>query len=123
MLLIIVLMFGMFATTPKQLGRCCIWAMTAMTAAFIAVAQAFHAALIMAVLPTVYVLASLLARIRNRLRKRKDELKEALARIEALATTDVLSRWGGEEFLVMMMDTDIQEHACGCCTLRKLGLD
>lgn len=187
-LLIVVLMFGMFATTPKQLGRCCIWAVAAMSAAFIAVAlegadpygavmQAFNAALIMVVIPTVYVLAAQLARIRNRLRERKDELKEALKRIEALATvdvltgllnrremhnvldrqekmvarqeqgfcvcmididffkrvndvhghnmgdevlrvfaatarsalreTDVISRWGGEEFLVMMMDTDI----------------
>lgn len=187
-LLVIVLMFGMFATTPKQLGRCCMWAMASMTAAFIAVVvegsdpegavvQTFHAALIMGVLPTVYLLAAQLARIRNRLRERKDELKEALKRIEALATidvltgllnrremhnvldrqekmaarqeqgfcicmididffkrvndvhghnmgdevlrvfaataqsalreTDVISRWGGEEFLVMMMGTDI----------------
>lgn len=40
---------------------------------------------------TVRVLASQLARIRNRLRERKDELKEALKRIEALATVDVLT--------------------------------
>ncbi|MEY4765568.1 MAG: hypothetical protein RI907_2241 [Pseudomonadota bacterium] len=187
-LLIIVLMFGMFATTPKQLGRCCMWAMATMSAAFAAVTlegadpsgavvQIFHGALILAVLPTFYLLAAQLSRIRSRLRKRKNELEAALLRIEALATidvltgllnrremhnvldrqekmaarqgqgfcigmididffkrvndvhghnagdevlrvfaskakaslreTDVICRWGGEEFLVMMVDTDI----------------
>lgn len=187
-LLIVVLMFGMFSTTPRQLGRCCVWAMAVMSTSFFLVArtapaaiittqQWFHVALLMMVLPTVYALAYQLALIRARLRERKEELKAALQRIETLATidmltgllnrremhnvldrqekmasrtdqgfcvcmididffkkvndvhghnmgdevlrvfastarsalreTDVISRWGGEEFLVMMMDTDV----------------
>lgn len=187
-LTIIVLMFGMFATTPKQLGRCCLWAMGALGLSFWAVAhtlpdpldatlQVFHAVLMLVALPTVYFLADQLTLIRTRLRERKEELKAALQHIETLATidvltgllnrremhnvldrqeklaarmkrdfcvcmididffkqvndkyghragdellrafastargalreTDVISRWGGEEFLVMMMDTDI----------------
>lgn len=187
-LTIIVLMFGMFAVTPRQLGRCCLWAMCSLCMSFVVVAhtepdpavatiQVFHAALLLVVLPTVYLLGDQLTHIRTRLRERKEELKAALQRIETLATTDVLtglinrremhnvldrqeklavrmeqafcvcmididffkkindvhghnmgdevlrvfastakgalretdviSRWGGEEFLVMMIDADI----------------
>ncbi len=195
-LTIIVLMFGMFATTPQQLGRCCIGAMVSLSTSFVMVArtepdpiattqQVFHAALMLVAVPTVYLLGAQLTRIRTRLRERKEELKAALRRIETLATidmltgllnrremhnvldrqeklavrmeqgfcvcmididffkkvndlyghnmgdevlrvfastakgqlreTDVISRWGGEEFLVMMIDTDI--------TLAKVVLD
>jgi diguanylate cyclase (GGDEF)-like protein len=101
-LLVVVLMFGMFCTTPKQLGRCCLWAMGVMSLAFAMAAsdqpdevtttqQWFHAVMLALVLPTVYVLGSQLSLIRNRLRERKNELAFALQRIEALATTDMLT--------------------------------
>ncbi len=187
-MVVVVLMFGMFTTTPKQLGRCCLWAMAMLSMAFVAVAhteadplvtlqQRFHAVLMVIALTTVYVLGAQLAKIRAGLRKRKDELQAALQRIETLATidmltgllnrremhnvldrqekmtsrneqgfcvcmididffkkindthghntgdevlrtfaataksalrdTDVISRWGGEEFLVMMMGSDV----------------
>jgi len=101
-LLLIVMMFGMFSTTPRQLGRCCVWAMVVMTISFVMVGrtqsdpvlatlQWFHGATIAMVLPTIYVLGSQLARIRARLKERKTELKIALQRIEALAMIDVLT--------------------------------
>lgn len=101
-MLVVMLMFGMFATTPKQIGRCCLWALFTMSISFALVArtdgtdfsvtqQYFHAALVVAVLPTVYMLASQLALIRARLRKRKEDLEQALQRIEALSTIDILT--------------------------------
>lgn len=101
-LLIVVLIFGMFSTTPQQLGRCCLWAMAVMSASFVMVARSdptpiivtqqwFHGGMMAMVLPTVYALAYQFALMRTRLRERKQELAAALQRIEALAMIDVLT--------------------------------
>jgi diguanylate cyclase (GGDEF)-like protein len=186
-MLVIILMFGMFSTTPAKIGRCSVYGLLTFGMAMLAVGmndtepgtavlQSIHLAVLIVVLPTIYILASQLALLRARLRQRKEALAEALVRIEALATrdeltglpnrrdmlaqlavqqqrakrsgksfclcmvdidhfkkindvhghgvgddvlrafasaakaslrdTDVIARWGGEEFLVMLPDTD-----------------
>jgi diguanylate cyclase (GGDEF)-like protein len=101
-ILIIILMFGMFSTTPAKIGRCSVYGLFTFGCAMVAVGmtdaepgtvvlQCIHFAVLVVALPTTYILASQLAELRSRLRQRREALTEALDRIEVLATRDELT--------------------------------
>jgi diguanylate cyclase (GGDEF)-like protein len=135
-MLVIILMFGMFSTTPTKIGRCSLYGLLTFAMAMRAVGlsdpepgtailQWIHLGVLVVVLPTIYILASQLAQLRARLRQRKEDLAEALVRIEALATRDELTglpnrrdmlaqlavqqqraKRSGKSFCVCMVDID-----------------
>jgi len=158
-MLVIILMFGMFSTTPTKIGRCSVYGLLTFALAMVAVAstesepgtvdlQWIHLVVLVVVLPTIYILASQLAQLRARLRQRKEALAEALVRIEALATRDELTglpnrrdmlaqlavqqqraKRSGHSFCVCMVDidhfkriNDVHGHGVGDDVLKAFAI-
>ncbi len=122
MLLVTVQVFGMFAISPLQVARTSVVATVLMGAAMLAVAvqaddvhlrqlQAVHFAVMVVILISVSWLAHQLARLRGALVKRKNDLTEALARIEILASRDELTGLYNRRRMQELVLHQIQRHA------------
>ena len=103
LMLTIVLVFGAFSSTRRQMRAICLFAMTALSLTILWKSQTdparyppqeeiAHFVLGNASLLAVAYLADLLSRLRRKLKGRTEELAKALARIQALATRDELTQ-------------------------------
>jgi diguanylate cyclase (GGDEF)-like protein len=101
-LVMVVLMFGMFAATPRQMIGVSAYAVVLFGGVMLAMAmarpreyplavEAGHFLMVATMVPAAAVLAARVARMRQRLRLRRDELAGALERIRELATHDELT--------------------------------
>jgi diguanylate cyclase (GGDEF)-like protein len=135
-LLVVTQMSSMFESTPPKVARTSAYALVVFGFTMHAVAKAHplnhepelqivYFFLLAIILPTTTLLAYQLHKIRNALRRRKNELEEALQRIQVLATRDELTglvnrrhmgelvaaqiarmERGGEGFCLCLLDID-----------------
>lgn len=122
MLLVTVQVFGMFAISPLQVARTSVVEVVLMGAAMLAVAwqardvhirqlQAVHFVVMVVILVSVSWLAHQLARLRGALVKRKNDLTEALTRIEVLASRDELTGLFNRRRMLEILQTHVCLHA------------
>jgi len=101
-LVMVVLMFGMFALTPRRMLAISLYAvvlfgvlMWSMSRwhpnVFVPVVEAGHFLMLATMMPTMSVLAGQLSRLRARLQQQKRDLADAFDRIQFLATRDALT--------------------------------
>jgi diguanylate cyclase len=101
-ILMVVLMFGMFVASPRQMAAVSLYAVVLFGATILALAvlrpeqypprvEAGHFLMIATMVPVAALLAGRVAQMRRRLRARRDELARALERIRDLATRDELT--------------------------------
>lgn len=122
LLLFIFLLFSMFTATTRTLVQACVVAAAAFGMAMLHVAQQTNQASYMAKLQMVYfcvllfmlvsmcLLVSQFNRIRDKSTKRKNELAEALARIQDLATRDELTGLFNRRHMLELLNTE--KHRC-----------
>ncbi len=100
--LMVILMFGMFQLRPRAVTAVSLYALAVFGAVmgwqaahhpqvFAPVVEAGHFLMLAAMLPAVSLLSSRLARLRDRSRRQRHEIAQALARIQELATRDELT--------------------------------
>ncbi|MCW5635767.1 MAG: GGDEF domain-containing protein [Rubrivivax sp.] len=98
----VILMFGMFVVSPRHMVWVSLYAVALFGATagtmswldprrYVPSVEFGHFLMVATMVPTVSVLAVRLAHIRERLRRRRQELAEALAQIRELATRDELT--------------------------------
>jgi diguanylate cyclase len=101
-ILLLVILFGMFALTPRQatgqgafglmlMGAAMAWRGTTDPVRYDPYIEAFHFVSAAIVVGAVSALSIQLGRMRRRLSQQKKELREALERIQTLATRDALT--------------------------------
>jgi diguanylate cyclase (GGDEF)-like protein len=114
----VVLMFGMFVVSPRQMRWLSVYAvllfgsaMAMMTVLqprqYPLVIEVGHFLLVATMLPAVSLLAGRLSRIRHRARQQRAELAQALARLRETATRDELTGLINKRHMVGLM---AQEH-------------
>jgi diguanylate cyclase len=117
-IVMVILMFGMFIATPRQIAWVSTYAVALFGLLMVVLANTRpqqyrpviefgHFLTVATMMPTVSILASRLARIRERSRMQRAELTAALARIRELATRDELTGLVNPRHLQELMD---QEH-------------
>ena len=100
--LLVILMFGMFQLQPRVVAHVCLFVAGLFGAVMVVMSvsrpQVYqpqiefgHFLMLAAMLPAVALLAGRLTRLRERSRRQRQELAEALARIQELATRDELT--------------------------------
>jgi diguanylate cyclase (GGDEF)-like protein len=120
-IVMVVLMFGLFAATPRQMRHVAIYAvaifgatMALMTALRPTVypwrVELGHFLMVATMMPAMSILAARLARLRERSRERREELAAALARIRELATRDEATGLVNRRHMQELM---AQEHQRG----------
>ena len=121
-LLFIILMFGMFTTTSRQLVRSSIFAGIAFAAAFLVTAmrrettrivphvemQVIYFGVLVIVLASVCLLVNEMARLRARLTKQKADLTTALAQIKELAIRDELTGLHNRRHMLNVLNAEGQ---------------
>lgn len=101
-IVMVILMFGMFIATPRQMAGVSLYAVAlfgatmALMAAwrpavYVPAIELGHFIMVATMVPAVSILAARLARLRQRSRAQRAELQAALARIRELATRDELT--------------------------------
>jgi len=135
-ILSLVLMFGIFGMTARQLAANMVYALLVFAAALVAVAvldepghspalEAAHGAMIVLVLMGSTFIAIRLQRIRRRLMQQKRQLSEALERISHLATHDELTGLVNRRHMTELIGMELQrcERAGRPLVLALLDLD
>lgn len=100
--LMVILMFGMFQLRPRVVGAVSVYALAVFAAVmawqasrnpqvFAPAVEVGHFLMLVAMLPTVSLLAARLARLRERSRRQRHDIAQALVRIQELATRDELT--------------------------------
>lgn len=132
----VVLMFGMFALTPRQMLAISVFAVVLFGAVMLAMCrlqpQTFavdvelgHFLMLAAMMPAMSVLAAQLSRLRARLKSQARNLAEALAQIQVLATRDDLTGLVNRRVMCDLLDKERQRaarHGTGFC-VAMLDLD
>lgn len=101
-IVMVVLMFGMFAASPRQMGGVSAYAVVLFGATmalmawwqpqvYVPTVEFGHFLMVATMMPAVSILAGRLSRMRHRMREQRGELRQALLRIEDLATRDPLT--------------------------------
>jgi diguanylate cyclase len=117
-IVMVVLMFGMFAASPRQMIWVSLYAVVlfGLTMALMAwlrpqvympAVEFGHFLMVATMMPAVSILAGRLSRLRHRMRQQRGELRQALARIEDLATRDPLTGLINRRHMEELLD---QEH-------------
>lgn len=117
-IVMVILMFGMFIATPRQMARVSLYAVAVfgLTMALMAwrrpqvytpAIEFGHFLMVATMMPAVSILAARLSRMRQRARSQRSELTAALARIRELATRDELTGLINRRHLQELME---QEH-------------
>ena len=101
-IVMVILMFGLFAATPQQMRAVSVYtvALFGLTMALMAwrrpavyapAVEALHFVMVATMVPAVSILAERLCLLRQRMRQQRSDLRQALVRIEELATRDALT--------------------------------
>jgi diguanylate cyclase (GGDEF)-like protein len=117
-IVMVILMFGMFIATPRQMALVSVYAVASFGATMALMAwqrpalyapavELGHFLMVATMMPAVSILAARLARLRLRARQQRAELTAALARIRELATRDELTGLINRRHLQELME---QEH-------------
>jgi diguanylate cyclase (GGDEF)-like protein len=117
-IVMVILMFGMFAASPRQLRWISVYAVALFGAVMGVMAwrqpavydpkvELGHFIMIAVMMPAASILAARLSRMRHRARLQRVELREALARIRELATHDELTGLINRSHMQSLM---AQEH-------------
>ena len=118
-ILMVVFMFGMYSLSPEQVWRVGLVAVLVLAstmalmsqldpAVFVPQVEWSHFMMIAVMVPAVAVLTGQLSRMRDRLRRQKEELATALARIQDLATRDELTGLINRRHMVELMEQELQ---------------
>lgn len=118
-LLVTMEMFGMFMITPSQVARISAFAGVAFSVSMLAVArnetdpgqiklQGVNFGVMVVVLTVMSWLAHQLGQLRNSLMRRKNELSEALERIQVLATRDELTGLVNRRHMTELLNQQIK---------------
>jgi diguanylate cyclase len=117
-IVMVILMFGMFAASPRQMRWISVYAVALFGAVMWLMAwrqpavyeprvELGHFIMVAVMMPAASILAARLSRIRHRARLQRHQLKEALARIRELATRDELTGLINRSHMQALM---AQEH-------------
>lgn len=117
-IVMVILMFGMFIATPRQMAQVSVYAVTVFGATMALMAwrrpaeyppaiELGHFLMVATMMPAVSILAARLSRMRQRARQQRTELQAALERIRELATRDELTGLINRRHLQELMQ---QEH-------------
>jgi diguanylate cyclase (GGDEF)-like protein len=121
-IVMVILMFGMFAATPRQMVAVSVYTVVlfgltigAMTLArpreYPAAIEAGHLLMVATMVPAAALLAARVARMRERLRQRRDALARALERIRELATRDELTGLINRRHMTELIEQERQRCA------------
>jgi diguanylate cyclase (GGDEF)-like protein len=135
-IVMVILMFGMFAASPPQMVAVSVYAVALFGLTILGLAttrpetyppriEVGHFLMIATMVPAASVLAGRVAQMRQRLRWRRDELSEALARIRELATRDELTGLANRRHMHELMEQERQRCVRSGQTfcLAKLDVD
>ena len=117
--LMVILMFGMFQLKPRSVARVCLYAAGLFGTVMLLMAwrrplvyepavELGHFLMLAAMLPAVALLAGRLTRLRERSRRQRLALAEALARIQELATRDELTGLINRRHMVELLEQERQ---------------
>ena len=117
----VTLMFGMFALAPRQMLAICAfavlvfgalmaWMSHAQPAAFAPAVEWGHFLMLATMMPTVSLLAGRLSQLRQRLQRQKRELAEAVERIQFLATRDDLTGLINRRQMNELIEKELHRH-------------
>lgn len=117
-IVMVVLMFGMFGASPRQMAGVGLWAVACFGAAmawmswrdpatYPPAVELGHFLMVATMMPAASLLAARLARMRERTRAQRTELAQALARIRELATRDELTGLANHRHMQALLT---QEH-------------
>lgn len=113
--------FGMFALAPRQAWVSCVFSigalllmavglLTVAPAGFDAQRELIGIACCCVVLPALTTITHHFAQLRAGLQAQRAELKQALARVEQLATRDVLTGLTNRAHMLQVMDAEAKRH-------------
>jgi diguanylate cyclase (GGDEF)-like protein len=117
-IVMVVMMFGMFGATPRQMAGVGLWAVGCFgmvmawmgwrdPVAYPPAVELGHFLMVATMMPAASLLAARLARMRERTRQQRAELTQALARIRELATRDELTGLANDRHMQALL---AQEH-------------
>jgi diguanylate cyclase len=120
--LLVILMFGMFQLRPRWVtlvsvyalglfGTVMAWKAQTEPAVFAPAVEWGHFAMLAAMLPAVSVLAARVARLRTRDRRQRNDLAQALSRIQDLATRDELTGLVNRRHMSLLLEQERQRSA------------
>jgi diguanylate cyclase len=118
---IVILVFGGFAATPRQLRAMCAATVVAMGATMFAMShidpqryppqeEAVNLMMATALLVAVTYLAETLSRLRRSLKRRTEELASALTRIQDMATHDELTQLANRRQMLQTLEEEAQRR-------------
>ena len=136
-IMMVILMFGMYSLTPRQMRRLSLLALLLFGAAMALMARlvagglpaprssSAHFLVVAIMLPAVSMLAGQLSRLRDRLRRQKAELQDALARIQELAHRDELTGLVNRRHMAALIEAERErcERLGGRLCLAVLDID
>ena len=135
-IMMVVLMFGLYSLTPQQVRRLSMLALLLFGSAMALMVwrspkvyrpevEFAHFLVIAIMLPAVSMLAGQLSRLRDKLRRQKAELQDALARIQELAQRDELTGLVNRRHMAALIEAERErcERSGGRFSLAVLDID
>ena len=118
-IVMVIFMFGLFAAKPRQMAWASLYAVVVfgLAMAFMAwrlprvyppLVELGHFIMVATMLPAASMLAARISLMRHRMRAQRVDLKQALARIEELATCDTLTGLINRRHLLEVLERELQ---------------